>query len=184
MDLVKGTYDAHSTVFATSYEKTINTIELGIEKEFLKKITIVGKREEKIINRLVIEIDWEKHRVLCETQSGTFEFNSGSSISDQVSGALAQLSTFVKNSITGGYINKITMHYRYRSDVDHMEANAALGLVNISEIEVNEIGEFEGIGMQVEVRPERLPELLISFQSRTTLDGIGNPLEQSSKDEP
>lgn len=170
IDLLKGTYEAHSEIFSTPFLTIIDKIEHGIDKEIFKKITIVGKRDEKIINRLVIEIDWDKHRILCESQGESFEFDSQHSISDQVSGALKQLSTFIKNAITAGFINKITVHFRYRSDVDHRQANIALGLANISPEEVKAIEEFEEVGMCVEVKPENLTELSILFQTRTSLD--------------
>lgn len=167
-ELVDGSYSPHKSLF-NSYDEVIKTIEDGIDKQYLKKITFVGKNKSKIINRLEFDINWEKHRILCESPEGTYEFDGGKSISDQVSKVLPLLSTFIRNAIRSEKVNKISVHYRMRVDIDHGEASKDLGLKDLSEVEQKELDEFNKASFAIKVSPEKLDELTVNFQSKTKI---------------
>ena len=165
IELIEGIYQHQKHSF-DSYSDMINTIELGIDKELLNKVTVIAKSGAEIKNILVFEIDWERHSVLCASPSGKIEFDGGKSIADQVSSALITLSKFIKNSFKDDKIDKIIVYYYFNDNIDLADAFKTLKLVNLSEEQIAELIKFNSHDCELEIKPERLDELTIRFQKK------------------
>lgn len=166
MELFEGSYLSHKDKFI-SYDSVLKTLEQGIEKEYLKKISILGMKDTEVVNRLVFLIDWEKHQILCDSSGKQYEFSGGSGIAEQISKALPVLTLFIRNSIRSERVNKFKTYYNYKNGVDHDIADKELGLKNLNDEDSDEIRKFEKHSFDVEICPEELAELNIQFQTKT-----------------
>ena len=89
LDFVNDAYKIHADIFATDFNKVIETTDKGIEEKLIKRLTFIGRKDKKVINRVVIAINWEKHEIICETSDQQFQLDPNiGSIAEQISRAL------------------------------------------------------------------------------------------------
>ena len=172
LDFFEGTYAEHKSAFY-SYSEVLETLALGIDREYLERVEFIGRKDKVIKNILAIKIDWTKHRVLCTSMDGKdIELDGTKSVAEQVSAALPLLSRFISDSLKSEVITSVGVHYSGRVDLDaqaRATIRSEMGLVSLTDEDRQALRNFSKDNLAVEIVPEKLQELSITFRSHTKI---------------
>lgn len=99
----------------------LNTIQKGVlDRQVVRKINInYHNSSDEIIGRVVIDIDWEKHKFLASTDQGSFfKFDPQKTIRSQIS-ELSEIIISHVNKLKSEYnVSHITTNYRYIEEIE------------------------------------------------------------------
>lgn len=144
-----------------------NTIRKGVlDEPLLSAVVIyVVNKEQKILAKVELQIDWEKHRLYSSAAGmNRLHFEPDRSVSEQISRAIGEISRFI-SSLRSSEGAKAEVWYRVRLDgpVGVTEARKRLGF----DPEGSEQLEWaEGKYLRGKFTPDRLDELQIDFRTK------------------
>lgn len=164
-EIIDGAYKNFSDKFRR-YDKMVSTIELGLEKKIIKMVEFCGIKGNTIINLLTFTIDWEKHTLACSNQKDVYEFDSGLSLSEQVSRALPSIVEIVHESMIDAGVDSIETIYTFRNDIDTDSARKILGTSQLSQEKIKKLSEFQNAAFEANMTPNKLAELTVSFKTK------------------
>lgn len=110
----------HELARGFGLEEYLETVKKGIlERQVLAEIIInYLNADSKLVGRVTISIDWDKHRALARSDSGkSFEVDTTKSISEQISRLYPLLVAHTEELRKAFDVREITVRYQYTPDV-------------------------------------------------------------------
>ena len=149
--------------------ESLDTIEKGIlQRQVIKKIFINYLNDDnKLVGRVTIEIDWNKHRVLADTDKGLdFEIDSNQSIIKQISMIYPKIIEHTNNLREAYEIKKIETQYIYKNEVrnDTTKLNETRKFLGTSPAEDIEWAKSIKNNFEIEFASKKLEELKIRIE--------------------
>jgi hypothetical protein len=172
-DVVNGAFGSYSRLF-NGYENIVNTIDKGVRLEYVERVRFLGCTKGDIVCTFLLQIDWNKHRVMCSSHSEkeyVFGGNEDVSIAEQVSKALPRFEKFIRDSVEQEGVERFVVYYFYRDGVDGKKANVELGLVDLSSEDNDKLHAFEKNATGFSLTPGGTKELTFIFLRKSKPTG-------------
>lgn len=163
--LIRRSFRGHEHLFL-GYASALNTIRIGIERQYLREVAFLLCKGDKIIYMLRIWIDWERHQVCSSVGPKTFEFDSAIPIVEQIAMAATPVSDFINRVAAKGEVDAIKVLYWQVPNADKVRVDSELGISSLSVAASSEFGSFMENSVGLEVVPERVSEVHIEARSR------------------
>lgn len=153
-------------------QSALDVIQTGIENQVLKKIWInYVNGKGKLVGRVVITIDWDKHRILAQPDNSPgFEIDTAAqSIMGQISQVYPLLIAHTERMRSAYEVTEITVHVTYTAEVqaNAQKLQAARKLLDTSPVAEYEWAERPKQGKQeieLEYISRRLAELKVRIE--------------------
>lgn len=99
----------------------LDSIKKGVlDRQIIREITInYHDKSDEVIGRVVIEIDWEKHKFLASTEQGAFfKLDPQKTVRSQISDLSEIIISHVKMLRSEYKVTRVTTNYRYIKEIE------------------------------------------------------------------
>ena len=156
-----------------SHEEILQTIQKGIvERPILACITFYYlNSDEEVEGKIKIEIDWNKHQALANTETGKqFAIDDSKSIMDQISGIYPVILQHTDEMKKALGVIQVRVHYRYKVEIErdaskNAEALSFLGHVeSVTPLKLSQREPDKESSVKLEYCSQNLRELKINIE--------------------